>query len=150
MRYSVLAALVFCIACGRGKHTTAGNFTPATTDTAVADVQAAIEQPASDTTACTEQQALNAINQLPEIVMQQQYLDSLTNHKKGVAYMINSKTIDGKDCYEISAGYNGELRWENYYIFYVDKQDCTQISVIEPIEGDIIPVEEWHKKQQQL
>lgn len=144
MRYLFPAIFSFCTACGNSSGTTGNNST--TTDTTVATQAAVAPSSADDTIICTEEQALEAIRKLPEIVKQQQYLDSLTNHTKGVAYMTNSKTIDGRDFYEIAAGYNGELRWENYYIFYVDKQDCSNISVIDPVEGNIISIEEWHKE----
>lgn len=89
---------------------------------------------------CSEDQAIQAISQLPEVVKQQHYLDSLTQHKRGMNYLTGSKVIDGKDHWEISAGYISDIRRENYWTFYVDKQHCDNISVMDPVEGRIVPV----------
>jgi hypothetical protein len=126
MRYFILAVLSCgMMACGGGSKQVAVTDSVAIPVTKVS---------------CTEDQAIAAISKLPDVVKQQHYLDSLTGHKRGVNYLTDSKVIDGKDYWEISAGYISDIRRENYWIFYVDKQNCGNISVMDPVEGNIVPV----------
>lgn len=94
----------------------------------------------TESVACTEEQAIMGISKLPGVVKQQRYLDSLTDHKRGVNYLTESKVIDGKNYWVINVGYVSDVRRENYWVYYVDKQDCANISVMDPVEGKIVPV----------
>lgn len=145
MRYLFLAALVGCMACGGGnKQETASDSTVTPADAAAMVLNAAKGTTPAN---CSEDQAIEAVRKLPEVVKQQHYLDSLTKHQHGVNYMTSSKEIDGKEYYQIDAGYSGEFRRENYWTFYVDKQDCSTIRVSDNVEGTIISVDEWHQKE---
>ncbi|WP_409416350.1 hypothetical protein [Flavobacterium sp. PS2] len=93
----------------------------------------------------TEDLAIQTISKLKEVQLQQKYIDSISNHTKGVSYMTDEKIIKNKAYYEVATGYNGELRWETYYLFYVNKKNCDDIYVNEVVSGDIISIAQWRK-----
>lgn len=76
-------------------------------------------------TACINKDlAVKIISELTEVKKDQRYIDSLSQHKRGVSYMIEDEKIKGEDYYQIKIGYNGKFHWETYNIFYVNKRDC--------------------------
>ncbi|MBF8457984.1 hypothetical protein IV494_12430 [Kaistella sp. G5-32] len=95
---------------------------------------------------CDLHEAQNEILKLPEVMSKNKMIDSLTTHKQGISLMSDSTTIDGTVFYEINAGYNSDIRYETYYNFYVEKGNCSNIKIAEPIEGDIIPISEWRMR----
>lgn len=92
---------------------------------------------------CGLENAENKIFQLEEVVSKNKLIDSISNHKNGISLMSDSLQIDKVNYYEIKAGYNSEIRYETYYIFYVEKGNCNNIKIFEPIEGNIIKLSEW-------
>lgn len=97
---------------------------------------------------CDLDRAQNEILKLPEVTLKNKMIDSLSNHTHGISLLSDSTTIDGIKYYEIKAGYNSDIRYETYYNFYVEKGNCQNIKVAEPIEGDIIPISEWRIRNQ--
>lgn len=91
---------------------------------------------------CDLKSAQNEILKLPEVIIKNKMIDSLSNHKHGVS-LLSDTTIDGIKYYEIKAGYNSDLRYETYYNFYVEKGNCKNIKIFEPIGGDLISLEKW-------
>ncbi|WP_310555653.1 SH3 domain-containing protein [Flavobacterium sp.] len=89
--------------------------------------------------------AIKIISDLKEVKLKQKYIDSISNKTRGVSFVVNEEKIKEKDCFEVKAGYNGKLRWETYYIFYVNKNKCEEIYINDPISGDIINLNEWRK-----
>lgn len=47
------------------------------------------------------------------------YIDSLSNHKHGIAFMLD-KPEAGETDVSVQAGYNGDERFETYYRFFVN------------------------------
>ena len=102
---------------------------------------------------CDLQRAEEEILKLPEVISRNALIDSLSNHTHRISFLSDSSTIDGTEYYEIKAGYNSDLRYETYYNFYVEKGNCKNIKIAEPVEGDIIPLSEWrirNRKEQPL
>lgn len=93
----------------------------------------------------SEKQAIQIITQLKETQKQQKYIESITNNKKGVSYMTNTKIIKNQEYFEVSTGYNGDDRWESYNTFYVNKKNCNEIYVSDAVSGDIISLVQWRK-----
>lgn len=93
----------------------------------------------------SEKQAIQIIIQLKETQKQQKYIESITNNKKGVSYMTNTKIIKNQEYFEVSTGYNGDDRWESYDTFYVNKKNCYEIYVFDVVSGDIISLAQWRK-----
>jgi hypothetical protein len=88
---------------------------------------------------------LKLIQQLPEFKKSDKYIDSLTNHKKGLDALI-FKPAKGEKNYNVQVGYNGTERFETYYNFYVDSTSYA-IKVSDVIEGDIVPLDEWRMRE---
>jgi hypothetical protein len=57
--------------------------------------------------------------QLPEVRKSNNFVDSFTHHKHGVSALVVSKPGKNSKYYCIAVGYNGDLRFETYYNFYV-------------------------------
>ncbi|MEP6803045.1 MAG: SH3 domain-containing protein [Flavobacterium sp.] len=91
--------------------------------------------------------AIKIISELAEVKIDQKYIDSLTQHKKGVSYMVDNEIINGQDCFRIKTGYNGKFHLETYNIFYVNKLDCKKIYINDIMAGDIITLQQWRKKK---
>ncbi|HAO45667.1 MAG TPA: hypothetical protein PLZ45_09420 [Ferruginibacter sp.] len=69
------------------------------------------------------------------------YIDSLSNHKQGISFMLDS----AKDnLVSVQAGYNGEQRFETYYHFYVNPRTM-EIQVYDPVEDKTRSVKEYLK-----
>jgi hypothetical protein len=92
-----------------------------------------------------ENYIVDTIFSLKEVREKNKYIDSFTNHRKGIAAMVN-KSSENKYEYEIAVGYNGEDRFETYNIFYFDSA-TKQISILDVISGDKIGLEDWRKKK---
>ncbi|WP_118951994.1 hypothetical protein [Taibaiella helva] len=96
----------------------------------------------------TEEQAMGALQKLPEVKTRDRFIDSLTQHKHGIA-MINydQDKTSTLPYYEINVGYSSEIRFENYYTFRVYKKDC-RIEV-DDIEEGWMSLADWRRKQAQ-
>lgn len=98
---------------------------------------------------CNKDMAIKTILELPETKKQAKYIDSISNHKKGISIIIDSLEIEKNFYYELKTGYNGELHWETYSIYYINHKDCTQILVNDIITGDFISINNWRNKKKQ-
>jgi hypothetical protein len=99
---------------------------------------------------CTnEEQAIEVISKLKEVKQHQRHLDSISHHKKGISYIVDDTIINNKDYFQVKIGYNGELHWETYQIFYVSKSNCNVIYVDDVISGEIITLEKWRNINKQ-
>jgi hypothetical protein len=88
----------------------------------------------------TQKDILDTLNELPFVKESNRYVDSLTNHQHGIAYLTD--TTDKE--YNITAGYNGPERFETYYIFSVDKK-TRAIKVQDVISGEMVTADEFEK-----
>ena len=83
---------------------------------------------------------------LPFVKKANAYIDSFSNHQHGIAFMMDSLGKGEKDIY-VQAGYNGEMRFETYYQFYVDPVTL-EIKVYDVAEDIKIPLKEYLKTKQ--
>jgi hypothetical protein len=90
-----------------------------------------------------ENYVVDTIFSLKEVQEKSKYLDSLTNHSKGVTVIVNRSDENG-GVYEIRVGYNGEERFETYYNFYFDSVS-KQISIMDVVSGDKISLDNFRK-----
>ena len=94
---------------------------------------------------CTRQHALDLLIQIPEVKKQERFIDSLTNHKHGLTMIDYDEGIDSsKPYYEINVGYSSDIRFENFFTFQVNKNDCS--IWIYDNENGIIPFKEDKKR----
>jgi hypothetical protein len=143
------AGILFMAACNQPDKKITD--TPVTPDSVVSavkkDTAVAYSEFNVDTIhSAKEKKILEKITQLPEFKRSNAYIDSLTNHKHGLALMI-FEPEKGEKYYYVKAGFNGSDRFETYYNFYVDSAKLT-IKIADALDGgDIIPIEEWRKKE---
>ena len=93
----------------------------------------------------TEAAVMDSLRKIPFVAESHRYIDSFSHHKQGIAFLID--TISDKEV-NFRAGYNGELRFETYYLFTVNPQNF-DIKVMEPVSGDQLTIAEYQKAQQQ-
>lgn len=85
---------------------------------------------------------LDTLNALPFVQEANRNIDSVTGHKSSIAYIID--TTAGK--YNITAGYNGEERFETYFLFSVDI-NTRAIKVEDVISGELLTPEAFEKRR---
>lgn len=136
MRYLLITCLALAItACNnKGKETD-----PSAADTIPAPVAEPIE--ATPVAPARENSIEDSLMKLPFIIESNRYIDSLSAHQRGIAFMRD--TTDGR--INIRAGYNGPERFETYYDFSIDPA-TNEIMILDPIFGDYITLKEYLKK----
>jgi SH3-like domain-containing protein len=94
---------------------------------------------------CSIDGAINVVNSLPEVKKQSKFVDSISQNKKHLSFITDSIEIKNHQYYMIKTGFNGQFHWETYTIFYVDKNNCSEILVDEVVSGEIMPINKWRK-----
>ncbi len=95
----------------------------------------------------TEEKILDILAKLPEYQKTEKYIDSLSKGKKGVASMLDKPTANEPDYYKVSVGYNGDARFETYYLFYVNP-NTADIKIMDEVTGDVVSMDVWRKRKQ--
>ncbi|GAA4186870.1 MULTISPECIES: hypothetical protein [Sphingobacterium] len=95
---------------------------------------------------CSTEEAMKLILALKEVEESKRNLDSLTDHKANISFMIDSLKQGGRELYSLTAGYNSEERFEPYYHFYLNKSDCKNIQILDIVSGEYLPLEAWRKQ----
>jgi len=95
---------------------------------------------------CSPEKAMKLILALKEVEESKRNLDSLTDHKANISFMIDSLKQDEKELYSLTAGYNSEERFEPYYHFYLNKSDCKNIQILDIVSGEYLPLETWRSQ----
>lgn len=118
---------------------------PATTDTVV-------QKPATDTAAkyihtftdtALESKITAALMKLSFIQKSNRYIDSFSNHKHGIAFLMDK--ADGNDPdISVQAGYNGDERFETYYRLFVNPQTL-EIKVYDAAGDKKLTLKEFQK-----
>lgn len=93
-----------------------------------------------------EEKVMAAVMELPESQQAQNYIDSISNHKKGLGGIIDGPE-PGKPEYAVRVGFNGDERFETYYFFYVDTITF-KVKIQDVAMDTILPIEEWRKLRQ--
>ena len=86
------------------------------------------------------EEAENRVLALPLAKRVAKYIETILDGKRGISYFSDAATIDDKEFYEIRIGHDGSIRFETYYILYVNRNNGDDIRIIEPVSGDIIPI----------
>jgi len=90
-----------------------------------------------------EGKIMSAVMRLPEVEKINTYIDSISDHKKGVAGIME-EPINGETDYGVRVGYNGDDRFEVYNFFYVDPKTLS-VKILDMATDSVIPIEEWRK-----
>ena len=73
-------------------------------------------------------------------------IDSLSNHTKGIALMIVERPNDGLPYFSVKVGYDGDTRFETYYLFYVDPKTLA-VKIEDILSGEVLTLDEWRKQK---
>ena len=87
-----------------------------------------------------------ALRKLSFVKKSDKYIDSLSNHKHGIAFLLEEPGKDETDI-PVQAGYNGNERFETYYRFFVNPKTL-EIKVYDVVEDKKLTLKEYLKTQQ--
>ena len=82
---------------------------------------------------------------IKEVKQKNDFIDSLTNHKHGISFMIDKPNIENK-AYYIAVGYNKKLRFETFYNFYINPTN-KQITIDDAFSGERLTLDAWRKTE---
>ncbi len=88
-----------------------------------------------------ENKITSALLKLPFVIKSNQYIDSFSNHKHGLAFILENPEENETDVH-VQAGYNGDQRFETYYRFYVNP-NTMEIKVYDVVEDKKLTVKEY-------
>ena len=86
-----------------------------------------------------------ALLKLPFVKKSDKYIDSISNHKHGIAFMLDEPAKDETDI-PVQAGYNGKERFETYYRFFVNPKTL-EIKVYDVVGDKKLSLKEYLKTQ---
>ncbi len=92
-----------------------------------------------------ENKITTALLKLPFVKKSDQYIDSFSNHKHGIAFLLDKPEANETDI-PVQAGYNGDERFETYYRFYVNPTTM-EIKVYDVAADKKLTVKEYIKSQ---
>ncbi len=87
-----------------------------------------------------------ALIKLPFVIKSDKYIDSLSNHKHGIAFLMD-KGEEGETDVQVQAGYNGNERFETYYRFFVNPKTL-EIKVYDIAADKKLTIKEYLKTHQ--
>ena len=93
-----------------------------------------------------EKKITAALLKLSFVQKADKYIDSFSNHKHSIAFMLDKPEAPETDI-PVQAGYNGNERFETYYRFFVNPKTL-DIKVYDPVEDKKLTVKEYLKTQQ--
>lgn len=132
----ILSGALFVLACNNSKDNKENGNQDTTVLTGQAELATDQVPPATDPITDT-------LMKLPFIIKSNNYIDSFSNHKHGIAFISDTT---GQEI-SVKAGYNGDERFETYYEITIDRK-TGEIKVLDPIEGDHIPLKDYLKNNQ--
>ena len=94
-----------------------------------------------------EDKALKAVENLPEFKEANVQINAMTNGKQSISCIIDAPTESDPNFY-IQAGYNQESWFEPYFVFVVDAETFS-VSIEDVIEGDVVSLDLWRKREEQ-
>jgi hypothetical protein len=132
--------VVFFVACSNNNNGTKQPMpdSPATINEKVVDSNIVVNK-IRDT--ALEGKITDALMKISFVAKTNKYLDSLTGHKHGIAFIVDSV---GANEISVMAGYNGPDRFETYYNFTVYPKTF-DIMIDDPETGELVPIEQYIK-----
>jgi hypothetical protein len=86
---------------------------------------------------------VDTLFKLPIIKKSHDYIDSFSNHKHGIAFLMDTTGNAPNEVF-IQAGYSGELRFETYYQIYVNSKSM-EIKFYDPVNDKKLSIKEFEK-----
>ena len=141
----VLFLIVGAVACNNAKDKESLVPRDTLTETTVKpDTPAAYIHTFKDTV--LEDKIKAALLKLPFVKKSDKYIDSISNHKRGIAFMLDEPAEQETDI-PVQAGYNSKERFETYYRFFVNPKTL-EIKVYDAVEDKKLTLKEYLKTQQ--
>jgi len=94
-----------------------------------------------------EDKALKAVENLPEFKEANIQINAITSGKQSITCIIDAPTENDPNFY-IQAGYNQESWFEPYFVFVVNAETFA-VSIEDVIEGDVVSLDVWRKREDQ-
>ncbi len=82
---------------------------------------------------------------IDEVKEKSRFIDSVSNHQDHLSILIDKPDGDESD-YHLRIGYNGELRFETFYHFYINPL-TKELTIEDVYSGDRISLEQWRQKK---
>ena len=93
-----------------------------------------------------EDKITSALMKLSFVIKRDKYIDSFSNHKHGIAFLMDKPEAPETDI-PVQAGYNGNDRFETYYRFFVNPKTM-EIKVYDVADDKKLTIKEYLKTQQ--
>jgi hypothetical protein len=93
-----------------------------------------------------EDKIQTALLKLPFVIKSNNYIDSFSNHKHSIAFLMDEPEANETDI-PVQAGYNGNERFETYYRFFVNPKTL-EIKVYDAAADKKLTVKQYLKTQQ--
>lgn len=91
-----------------------------------------------------EDKAISELYKLTEIKQRHRFIDSISEHKRGIAFIVRKRPTHNKDYYWIQAGDNTALRFQPIYNFHVYLPDL-RVKYFDPFANVELTLEQWRK-----
>ena len=95
-----------------------------------------------------ENKILDTLMKIGIIKRNNSYIDSVTNHKHGIAFIID-KINKGDTDILIQAGFNGTDRFEIHYQIYINPRTM-DIKFYDPVDDKKLSIKEYEKREAEL
>ncbi len=132
------------VACNNAKDQKKTVTADTTVQTVKPDTPAAYIHSFKDT--LLEDKITAALRKLSFVKKSDKYIDSISNHKHGIAFMLDEPAKDETDI-PVQAGYNGAERFETYYRFFVNPKTL-EIKVYDEVTDKKLTLKEYLKTPQ--
>lgn len=94
----------------------------------------------------TDEKVFDRIMQIAEVQESNRQIDSLSNHTKGIALIIVERPSGGLPYFSVKVGYDGDTRFETYYLFYVEPKTL-DVKIEDILSGEVLTLDEWRKRK---
>ena len=149
MRTLYCTILFFCIlSCNNGNETKIAPVTDSLSHDSIstrAKIDTELNYVHIFSDSVLENKITSALMKLPFVKKSNTYIDSFSNHRHGIAFMLDSME-KGETEIPVRAGYNGNMRFETYYFFYVNPKTL-EIKVMDVVNDKKMSVKEYIKSQ---
>jgi hypothetical protein len=142
-QFFYLLVFIFLAACNNAAKTDEVTVTDSTSAKIKADSSSKYIHSFADT--ALENKITDALMKLPFVIKSSNYIDSFSNHQRGIAFMMDEPQENETDV-SVQAGYNGGERFETYYRFFVNPKTM-EIKVYDPVEDKKLTIKEYLKTQ---
>jgi hypothetical protein len=142
-QFLYLLVIISFAACNNGAKTDEAALTDSASGKVKTDSSAKYIHSFTDT--ALEQKITHALMKLPFVLKSHNYIDSLSNHQHGIAFMMDEPQENDTDI-SVQAGYNGGERFETYYRFFVHPATM-EIKVYDAAEDKKLTLKEYLKTQ---